>query len=868
MLTTQSNNQLDDIWATAANEFHGAKPAEQKAPQSLFDVELQQTKQYAEQAAQRQQEAVNQPAFARLGMQGAIGAGMASIFSKLGLAGTIGLEALGGLFPSGVLKEDLPEQELMYGIAKGAGHPIPYPSQEDIEEGVGIARREGTVAAIASLPFQINTLNPWEATHGSYIDTSPQTFAEGAIRNAMMYATGAIKGLQSTAEKGMEGLITPLTSTQQVKAIANATAPALVVGAAGQAGHDFFGIPGQLFAETVALGFGGAATYLAKKIRQVPLSRLALAEQALSKEQRALVDPYIKIAEKHGLPITLGDITDNPYVRAVEDYVSKNSLTGQEANKFRQEAAEAWGKVYEDIMHSTSGAAHYESPGAIAQEIKDSILTPAQKANQVAYRNAYDAAEKGLAGAPPVDAKDQKEFEGIFSQLLRKLGKSLFPTSAEKEAKGIVQEGASKLRISPTEAGRPELEGLTLRAQTEGVQKQLEGRAKIAQAIEGAAETGVQEAQHYIEQATHDVRFGELVSATERQQYDKMLSDIFGPDWGSIMRVGSNGQITFPKPLTPDILTASIRSLNDRLSWELPAVVNQLHPLRNQMKKMLDPYRKTHKAAMQEYDRAQELFGNEAKLFSGERAKWKKWGMNADTTPEQLANELNSIAKFHEFERDFGHLPNAKLMTNYIKRKKLDDVLESTFTRMGETYIPGVVSSSIAQKANKDFIRYLAGPSWKQFEEIARLDKHIAQKGSSIYTAGIKPETLNGFLSNLGIVAMVKGEPSTAVGAAITQKLYGGIKGMWSKEMATLYSDPELMRQYINIAQHSADWSKRPHLWNARMELFQRSLEGKTAVNDAIDVTTSLMHPSQRNLNLSPGGNVGPGRQRPRRPRS
>ena len=130
---------------------------------------------------------------------------------------------------------------------------------------------------------------------------------------------------------------------------------------------------------------------------------------------------------------------------------------------------------------------------------------------------------------------------------------------------------------------------------------------------------------------------------------------MFGKDADKII-LQEDGSIKFRKEIGPSEIVASIRSLNDSLKWDYPDVVNLLKPTRVVIKNILkDEYGKSHPVALSKYELANEDFAKGAQMFSGDQAKWKKWKINSTSTPEQLANDINSVKKLREFNKKAFH---------------------------------------------------------------------------------------------------------------------------------------------------------------------------------------------------------------------
>lgn len=687
-------------------------------------------------------------------------------------------------------------------------------SASDMEQKV--FGKEGFTTGLMTLPYR-----------AFGIETEPKDTSESISRGT----AALLAGYQSA--KPISHLSLPITKGQQIRQLSVAVPSALAASSYGQLAQDTYGVGGRIVAETIL--FGGAAVAkkgydlvkwasgkFSKFLEKIPFNAAQTAEKAMSPQQQEMVAPYLKIAEKHNIPVSIGTLSDSPYVRAAEEEIAKSNLTTKQANQFREDSARVWGGLYDNFLIESAEASRYESPGAVALHLKESVVNPAEKKIIDNARRLYGESIEGFKNAKPIPASDIQQIEDSLNGVISKLDESLIPTSTEEGAKGIAQRAKSALTISPAQVGKPQFEDVNLGVGTAEKLLLQQSKTEVAERQGRAA---------MMRAEGRNARAAE-VTQEERRKAQLKVNKMFGKDADKVV-ITEDGKIQFRKDISPANIIATVRSLNDRLSWDQPEVINLMKPTRAVIKEILKKnYAKTHGVALSKYELANEQFGKGAELFFGDGAKYKKWAINSDATPETLANELNSIAKFEQFTKDFGGNPEGKMLIDYLKRKKLDTQLRDVFDRLSGTYLPGAVSGRIRTLEQNQFVKYLAGDKWTQFKEIAALDQFLLKNTTKIYSSGIPTETIDQFFSGLKLATALVSSPKVGIPAAAFMWGKKMAKGNYLGQVATFYENPSLMREAIDIAKHANDWGKEPEFWGTRMKQLYKTISMQSEVNN------------------------------------
>lgn len=757
---------------------------------------LSKWKQQPEEKAQEEQPSGFRRA-SRNVMQGVIGGVKGQIYrNPLALVADVA-------FPGAVANSILENKELF-----GNDPELPKFNQEEVVKSANefenkFLGKEGFVTGLLTLPLR-----------AFGVETEPKNAEEAIIRNGTMLLTG-IKGAQNATKGNNPFGLLPASAKEQAKDLGKMTTLSFAASAFGQMGETVFGTPGRIMADLIAFGSMGAYKQIKEWYNNFPKDKFSLAGETFQTEaQKALTKPYLDIAKKHDIPVSIGTVSDSAFVKAVENNIAKNNLTGKSAQEFRNNSAERWGGLYGEFLSETEGAAAYESSGAVAQKLRESVINPLEKQITEKAKQLYTEAEAGFANAAPISSEGHQKIEDSLNDVFSKVSKSLLPTSAEAETQNLAQRGKGILYKTPSQAGRPELEDV----------KYQVGTAENLLTKQSQQELAAAPGQKKMMQAQARKTRAKEVTKEELRKAELAKDKLFGKDADKVI-VDENGRLKFKKDIRPDEMIATIRSLNDKISWDKPEVINLFKPVKSTIRNVLkDEYKNTHPNALNSYDLANQEYGRGAKLFYGDRAKFKKWAINSDTTPESLANELNSIDKFKQFEQQFGNKEEGKKLIEYIKRKKLDNVLQGTFDQATLNYSPGMIRGKIEPLKRNQFVKYLAGDNWSKFEEIAKLDKFISENATKIYSSGIPQETLSGFLGQIkmGLSLLSPGTAATATGVGI---ISGKIRKDFVTDIAKLYSSPELMKEAIEIAKHSNDWSKNPSYWTARMQQHSQNIK-------------------------------------------
>lgn len=571
-------------------------------------------------------------------------------------------------------------------------------------------------------------------------------------------------------------------------------------------GNELYGLPGELGfmmgadmgVNLVKMGsrLGGV---LWERLRN-PMYQAEL--RAMSPEQQKLVKPYLDIAKEHGIPINIGAITDNPEIQKIENTIASSNLTGKEADNFRRAAGSAWMQSYYNMMSDTANAAAYESPGAIARELKANVLNPHEEAILGKAKTLYNESSELFQGAAPLGKERVQELDGELNSLYKTVTKTLTPTPTEKAVADIATETSGRLKVSPTEAGKPQFAELKFDV----------GNTERALTEQSQAEVAAQPGRKTIAQAEARQTRAAQQTVAERQKAQNEINRLFGKNADNVI-LNPDGTISFRKEITPDQLVATIRSLNDKIQWGDHSVINLLAKFRAKAKDILvSDYSGTHREAVKKYLQANNTFKQGAEKFWGDRARYRNWNIQSSTDGDALARELNSVHDFKQFESDFGRDPKGRQLIDYLKRKKADQLVEDVFSRQGQQYMPGTVSGKMQSLKNNQLFQYSVGPeNYNKLNQLAKLDEFLAKNSKHFYTANISPEVQSKFLEDVGVAGVIN-KPMAAVKIGFEFARKKGIQ-----DFASLYHDPALMDQMITIAKNAPEWKKNPEYWENMM---------------------------------------------------
>lgn len=674
--------------------------------------------------------------------------------------------------------------------------------------------KEGFTTGLLTLPYR-----------AFGIETEPKNAEENIIRNAFGLLTGIRQGMQITRGAPPPGII-ETSAKEHLKDYGKLIPLSFTSASLGELAESLFGVPGRVASDILFFGGMGAYQKVKDYIKSIPKTPTHMAETAIKTPERFNeIQPYLKIASENNIPVSIGTLSDSPFVQSVENSIAKNKLTARAAQKFRNESAERWGSLYGEFLIDSKGATEFESAGAVAQKLKEAIINPAEQAIVDKAKNYYVESENYFAKAPPLSQKSVKKIEDSLNKVIGQVSLSLVPTSAETATKGVAQGFKERIQAkisTPTQKGRPELEGITFPM----------GKAEELLVEQSQQELGAAPGRKRLMQAQGRLAEAKKTTTEEKRKAEISVKKLFGKEAENII-VDENGKIKFKENalIYPNNIVATIRSLNDKLEWDNPHVINLLKPTRSVIKQVFnEEYKNTFPYAIQQYNRANEEFGRGAKLFYGDRAKFKKWKINSETTPDQLANELNSIEKFKQFENQFGQNKKGKELIEFIKRKKLDSELRNVFDKASINYIPGMIRGKIEPLKQNQFVKYLAGDNWNKFEQVSNLDKFISENATKIYTSGIPQDVLADFTSDLKIAHAVFNPASSA-----SAYLLSSFRKNYLKEMSTLYSSPTLTKEAVEIARHAKVWKTDVPYWTARMQNFNQTLKATTEQNDLMD---------------------------------
>lgn len=764
-------------------------------------------------------------------MQAAIGTGQGLVYRNPVTAGVAA--AADFLFPAQVEEEIRNALELdreYQEIYKNAPDKLPPLDEQKLREGAAATQKkllgnESLVTGILSAPFR-----------AIGIDTTPENISENLNRNAFSLITGLSSGK-------FNSVLPPSSANYYATNLSKTVPLAYTAAGMGEIGKELYGLPGEVIASM--LFGGGYAAYQkgkdwVKNFKQnVPLTPDKFPLARISPERAQEVSPFLRIAEEKGIPLTPGMISDSAFTKGVEKFIFENNLTRNEAQEFRELAAREFAAQYDRYLQRTQGAYSFSEPGAIAQELRNTVINPKERMLREQAVTNYTNSAKGFRGADPIPQKEAQRLALLLNEIVGQVSKSLIPTSAESGTAELARTAAKNISQSPTQVGKPELESVRFPIGEEEKQN-LKAASKL---IESAANLKDRaEAQRRYDRAQEILSKGKELTAAERAKAQESLAnlkEIMG-DAGDYLDIDERGNVVFTREIYPENLVATARSLSEIVEWDQRGVVNFFKPFRREVQDILERnYEFSHPVALQQYKQANKDYGEAAQMFWAKDAPFKKWNINSSTTPERLANSLNSVRSFQELENTFGKTKEGQQLIDYMKRLKLDKILKPTFDQMRQDYVPGKFAAKFESLETNNFVKYLMGPkAYRQFKELADLDKFIKKNAAKdIYNSSIPAETSNPFYSILKAAAFVWNYPSAVPAVAGTLAAQNAAK-KYVKEVAALYKNPDLAKQFVTIAQKSIKKNADPKLIAAEMDLVMHNLRLQAAQDEAISVLT------------------------------
>lgn len=579
----------------------------------------------------------------------------------------------------------------------------------------------------------------------------PRNIVEKTARlTGMLRQVNPATAMQFGKEAG--SLLSKYLSAPVAKVLEKDVIPHLPLAATAVAGEEQLGIP-----EFVTLLSGAGASYAWNKIKQLgswigsrnflfdpskvnpykPVeswkaeagnakahAEKQMKDGLISPEQFEQVSPYLDVAEKYGLPIPYSAVTDSQFFKNVEKQIAENGLTEAAAQQFRQNAAKKWGESLETVLKDMRQNIVYSEPGGVADALLSDITRKKHQTMKEQYTKLYEEAASDLASSKNISPESAKEIEDSLTRVYNKVGEPVVPSQAEVSVKEKAAQSRRELTQSPREAGRPELAELEFPTGQE-----------LRTLEEQQAGQHLQERKGYW---AKERAKGKIKEAAKRQQLtqeesQQKLFELFGED-AKNMRL-ENGKIRLIKPMNGKTMVESIRSLNARLEYDHPDVINMFMDTKKTFQNILEKeYGVSHKKALDTQKQGNQIFGHSQRLF-GENAKWKKWGIGKDVLPEDLLKTINTVDRLKRFEKDF---PEAKDLISYYKRLKVEEKLSPIFH--ARNYDPGNISSGIDKLMRDPMFKYMVPDQVSNnLKQLANLDAHLERTSSQFFKG--KPPT-------------------------------------------------------------------------------------------------------------------------------
>lgn len=496
------------------------------------------------------------------------------------------------------------------------------------------------------------------------------------------------------------------------------------------------------------------------------------------------MQPFIDKAVELGIPITPNTLVNSKYFRNMERIVSQNEMTAERATEFRQEVAKSWTDLTEKSLKKMETNLEFSTPGSTAEALMSDVTRQQHKKLVNEYTEGYSQSAKGLKNSENLEISSYREIEDSVNHVLDEIGDTLAPTTAQTSAKALAHEIKESMSVPIGNGGRKELTQIKLETgevqkaeeiSTAGkkVQEKVQERIiKKAEAEEAKKEyigkrrkKGKREAKRKLQEKSEEALASKTsveyeleqariktLKAEEKQREtffksQQDLEDVLGPN-AKYFQLDKNGHLRIIKPMNGQTLVNTIKSLNSIIDWENPGIVNLYAHTRRTAKDILKrQYGMSHPDAIKNLEEANAKFGKTQQLF-GKQSKWKKWGIDSESTSEELLRTINSVDKLKQFEHDFGHTTQGKLYIDHLKYQKAKEILEPIFSK--REYKAGDVASSIDMlKRNPYFQHIVPKETWNNLTEIANLDAKIEQRSANFFKEHVPQNQRDTFYLNV-----------------------------------------------------------------------------------------------------------------------
>ena len=490
--------------------------------------------------------------------------------------------------------------------------------------------------------------------------------------------------------------------------------------------------------------------------------------------------PLIEKADELGIPVTPNILVNSKYFKEVQKVLRDTEMTQSEMIQFKQKVAQDWADLTKKSLKEVQTNLEFSTPGSTAEALMSDV-TKAQHNKLVSeYTEGYQKSAAELKNSENIVVGSYREIEDSINGVVGSIGETIFETSAQTAAKQIGKEAKAKLTTSAEEANLPSLgdvrletgkqaKGKAVAKEAQEVKKstkeaamakrklekeQQKARKKKTKPAKARAQEKVAEAQESAEQSKEALRekfkesIGNVKKAEQKQKQTFLrsqedLEDFFGES-AQYMRLGENGEIRIVKPINGSVLVNSVQSLGKIIDWDNPAIVNLYKGTRKTLQNIIKKeYGVSNPNAIKNLEQANLKFAQTQHLF-GKQSKWKKWGIDSESTSEELLSTINSVDKLKRFEKDFGTTPKGKEYIQHLKYLKAKEILEPIFDM--RDFTPGNVANSIHKLKRNDYFRHLVPENtWSNLEQIGKLDALIEQRSKTFFSGPVEKQDLNAF---------------------------------------------------------------------------------------------------------------------------
>jgi len=470
-----------------------------------------------------------------------------------------------------------------------------------------------------------------------------------------------------------------------------------------------------------------------------------------------------------------------------------------------QQIETAFNNVYEEIGNPLLKGETRQSVQNIVQAGANRLTESPNQAGRPELQNVeFATGNEAVARRASAESKKIQETIDDIPRLEKEAKK------AEKELRKLQ---AKHKREEQVAKATPALHGEPVKTQRQLNKEKSKKKAAVKEAEQKqiatlqAAIDAPAKAREQIKLSKEKVEKTKLAKNTMQEEASALFEQTIGEELGSVVRLNpETGKIEFVnKNINGRVLIDTLKAINERLDFANPNVMNMLQGPKKVINQILDEeYGKTHPRAVQQYRRANRLYGERERLF-GDDSLWQKWGLTQNVLPEDLLKTLSTLDRVKQFEKDF---PQSKELMQYFKRLVVEDKLKPVFNKA--TYNPGQMAGDITALENDRMFQYMIPEEVKHnLQEIKALDLHLERTASKFFSntaptqENLTMQSVFNFVLNPGMLALKLG---ARIGKENLAKVYSQI-----------LSDPHFTEDMITIGQEALDAAQSGNIPKLRM---------------------------------------------------